>query len=152
MMYYYVTRKLGFDSADVELFGATYNDLNNINQENLEYWKETFNRVVMVDISFNDVKKMKWLYDNFGSNFIWCDHHAPIIKASFENHFDDVPGVRDTGRSAILNVWKYLYDQFDEAYNEKKVPELLRILSAYDSWTYEREGYDFEYVLYRLYL
>jgi hypothetical protein len=89
---------------------------------------------------------MKKLWKEFGTNFVWCDHHAPIIKASFENKFSDVPGIRDTKRSAILNVWKYLYDQFDEAYNEKKVPELLRILSGWDSWSYEREGYEFEYV------
>ena len=88
---------------------------------------------------------MKKLYDEFGSNLIWCDHHAPIIHLSKEHNFDNIPGIRNTQRSAILNVWKYLYDQFDEAYNKKEVPEYLRILSAYDSWTYDQEQLDFDY-------
>ena len=100
----------------------------------------------MTDISFNDVKYMKKLWKEFGSEFIWCDHHAPIIKSSFELKFDDVSGIRDTNRSAILCAYKYLYDPFDDDYNHKKVPELLRILSAWDSWTYDKEGYDFEFV------
>ena len=57
IMYHYITRKLEFKSEDVELLGATYNDLNNITQENLEEWKEQFEFIVMVDISFNDTKK-----------------------------------------------------------------------------------------------
>ena len=105
-----------------------------------------FENLIITDISFNDVSYMKKLWKEFGNNFIWCDHHAPIIKASFENKFSDIPGIRDTKRSAILNVWKFLYDQFDEAYNKKEVPELLRILSGWDSWSYEREGYEFDYV------
>ena len=145
MMYHYVTRKLGFDSSDIELFGATYNDLNKITQENLEYLKETFDRIVMVDISFNDIKKMKWLYDNFGSNFIWCDHHKPIILESFKKRFSDAIGVRQTNCSAILCVYKYLYDPFDEQRNNGTIPKLLRLLSGWDSWTYEQEGFTRDY-------
>jgi oligoribonuclease NrnB/cAMP/cGMP phosphodiesterase (DHH superfamily) len=101
--------------------------------------------ILMTDISFSDAKTMKSFYDEFKDNFVWCDHHAPIIKASLTDGFSDAPGVRETDRSAILCVYKFLYDPFDEAYNEKKIPEILRILSAYDSWTFEKAGYDKDY-------
>jgi len=147
IFYDYITRVLRNKLEDLCFIGADYNDLAKFANDNpVDKLHKDFKHIIMTDISFNDVKYMKQLWKEFGHDFTWCDHHAPIIRASFENHFDDVPGVRDTGRSAILCVYKHLYDQFDEAYNEKKVPELLRILSAWDSWTYEKEGYDFEYV------
>lgn len=147
LFYDYLINRMGCKLEDLCFLGADYNMLAEFSKDNkVEDLHKDFENLIMTDISFNDVSYMKKLWKEFGSNFVWCDHHAPIIKASFENHFDDVPGVRDTKRSAILNVWKFLYDQFDEAYNEKKVPELLRILSGWDSWSYEREGYEFEYV------
>lgn len=147
IFYDYLTRILKFKLEDLCFIGADYNDLSKFAKENpVDQLHEDFKHIIMTDISFNDVKYMKQLWKEFGYDFIWCDHHAPIIKASFENHFDDVPGIRDTNRSAILCAYKYLYDQFDDDYNNKKVPELLRILSAWDSWSYEREGYNFEFV------
>jgi len=147
LFYDYLINRMGCKLEDLCFLGADYNMLAEFSKDNkVEDLHKDFENLIMTDISFNDVSYMKKLWKEFGNNFIWCDHHAPIIKASFENKFSDVPGVRDTKRSAILNVWKFLYDQFDEAYNEKKVPELLRILSGWDSWTYEREGYEFEYV------
>lgn len=147
LLYDYLINRMGCKLEDLCFIGADYNILATFAKDNtVEDLHRNFENIIMTDVSFNDVYYMKKLWKEFGNNFIWCDHHAPIIKASFENKFSGVPGIRDTNRSAILNVWKFLYDQFDEAYNAKKVPELLRILSAYDSWTYEREGYDFEYV------
>jgi nanoRNase/pAp phosphatase (c-di-AMP/oligoRNAs hydrolase) len=43
-------------------------------------------------------------------------------------------------------TYKFFFDPLDEKYNNRTCPELFRILSAYDSWTYEKEGYEFEYV------
>jgi len=147
IFYDYIINKLHLKLEDLCFMGEDYNGLSEFQKYNTpEQLHKDFKHIIMTDISFNDPKYMKALYKEFGSDFIWCDHHAPIIKASHENRFDDAPGVRDTTRSAILCVWKYLYDQFDEAYNKKEVPELLRILSAWDSWSYEREGYDQEYV------
>lgn len=147
LFYDYLINRMGCKLEDLCFIGADYNTLAKFAKENtVEDLHRDFENIIITDISFNDVSYMKKLWKEFGNNFIWCDHHAPIIKASFENHFDDVPGIRDTNRSAILNVWKFLYDQFDEAYNKKEVPELLRILSGWDSWSYEREGYEFEYV------
>lgn len=147
IFYDYLINKMNLKLEDLCFIGANYNMLAEFAKENTpKKLHEDFEHIIMTDISFNDPNYMKGLWKEFGYDFIWCDHHAPIIKASFEKHFDDVPGIRITTRSAILCVWKYLYDPFDEGYNEKKVPELFRILSAWDSWSYEREGYDFEYV------
>lgn len=147
LFYDYLINNLNIADNNIDQLPADYNMLSTFSKSmKVEELHEKYNTIIMTDISFNDCKYMKSLYKEFGNNFIWCDHHAPIIHLSFENHFSDIIGIRDTQRSAILNVWKYLYDQFDEAYNAKKVPELLRILSAYDSWSYEREGYEFEYV------
>ena len=145
----YILNSLHFKLEDLCFIGADYNNLAEFSKDDHnapEELHKEFKHIIMTDISFNDPKYMKALYDEFKNDFIWIDHHAPIIKESYKLKFDNAPGIRDTQRSAILNAWKFLYDQFDEAYNEKRVPELLRILSAWDSWSYEREGYDFEYV------
>ena len=146
LMYNYLMKTLHTPKEDIVLLGTEYNSLAEFSKDNEpEDLHKYIKRIIIVDLSFNDYKYMKRLWKEFGTDFIWCDHHAPIIKTSKEQHFDDIVGIRDTTRSAILNVWKYLYDQFDEAYNKKKVPELLRILSAWDSWTFEKEKIDDEY-------
>lgn len=145
----YILNNLHMPLEDLVFIGADYNMLNEFIQDERNSPKqlhEDFKRIIMTDISFNNSKFMNNLYKEFGDDFIWIDHHAPIIKESYRLTFGKCPGIRDTQRSAILNMWKFLYDPFDEAYNEKKVPELLRILSAWDSWTYEKEGYEADYV------
>lgn len=104
-----------------------------------------FDNIILTDISFNNFGAIEKLYKKLGSNFIWVDHHAPVIQESIKRGFDEkIVGIRDTSRSAILNMYKYLYDPFDVEYLEGKVPLSLRYLSAWDSWSYEREGLDFE--------
>lgn len=141
--YNYLRFGLGIIS---ELYGASYNDLSKITDDEIDLWKKTYNGIIMVDISF-EAKRMKKLYNDFGNNFVWIDHHAPIIKESYKNKFDLCCGIRQTNRSALLLTYKYFYDPLDEEYNKKEVPELLRILSAYDSFTFENEGYTLDYVM-----
>lgn len=146
LFYDYLIYKLHIDPKNIDRLPADYNILSEFAKSmNVEDLHEQYSAIIMTDISFNDWKFMNKLSQEFNNDFIWCDHHAPIIHLSHEHNFGNIPGIRDTNRSAILNVWKYLYDQFDEAYNEHKLPELLRILSAYDSWTFEREGYDADF-------
>jgi oligoribonuclease NrnB/cAMP/cGMP phosphodiesterase (DHH superfamily) len=133
-------------NVTAELYGASYNDLSKITDDELDLWKDTYKGIIMVDISF-EAKRMKKLYNDFVNNFIWIDHHAPIIKESYKNKFDSCCGIRQTNRSALLLTYKYFYDPLDEEYNKKEVPELLRILSAYDSFTFENEGYTLDYVM-----
>lgn len=153
LFYDYLLSTIKVDKNDIVLFGADYNNLESWakNHSDIEELKNQYENIIMTDISFNE-KYMKQLYDGYNNKFIWCDHHKPIIDASFKNKFDDCLGIRNTNKSAILCVYEYLYDAFNEVYstiNKKPVdnfPELLRILSGWDSWSYEREGYDFEYV------
>ena len=144
LMYDYLIHKLKINPENIDRLPADYNMLADFAKvyNNVEELHKNYKSIIMTDISFNDWKYMTKLYKEFGTDFVWCDHHAPIIHLSKENHFDGIPGVRDTQRSAILCVWKYLYDQFDEDYNKRAVPEYLRILSAWDSWTYEKEELD----------
>ena len=143
IFYHYLVNELKISEDNITLMGADYNQLSEFAASTTpKQLHQKYTDLVMTDISFNDTAYMKKLWSEFGNSFVWCDHHAPIIKESFVKHFDDVPGVRETNRSAILCVWKFLYDPFDEYYNNQDTPELLRILSAWDSWTYEQMGYE----------
>lgn len=138
----YLMKELNTPKENIFLFPATYNRLINV-KENEEYlnWPQQYDHIIMTDISFNDPNMMVWLKKTFGHNFTWIDHHAPIIKESIIKNFDDVNGIRRTDHSAIYNTWTYLYDPF----GEKEIPEVVKMLSAWDSWTYEAEGIDAEY-------
>ena len=153
IMYDYLINALGVKEENISRCPADYALLDEFASKcDMEYLKENYDSIIMTDISFN-YKYMKKLYNAFNNEFIWCDHHAPIIQLSYVNKFDDIPGIRDTNRSAILCVWKFLYDQFDEQYNNavnKKnstIPVLLRILSAWDSFTFNTWGFDRDYCL-----
>ena len=122
-------------------------DLNSISDEDIKSWKESFDYIIITDICFNNTKRMIELKNMFEDRFVWIDHHAPIINESLKLKFDDVNGERNASYSALLNAYKYYYDQFNVNYNKGECPEILRILSAYDSWTYEREGYTLDYVM-----
>ena len=147
LFYDYLTTKLNISKSEIALLPSDYNSLAQFEKQHpIDTLKEEYENIIMTDISFNDAKYMKKIYNEFGNKFIWCDHHKPIIDESFKEHFSDAVGVRNTTKSAILCVYEYLYDAFNERYNEKDVPEVFRLLSAWDSWSYEREGYEFEYV------
>ena len=159
------------DEKHIELMGAEYSMLHDIYVNEEMPWQERFSaekykRVFLTDVSFNDIEIMKWLYETYKENFIWFDHHAPAIKSSFDNKYDGVEGCRLRDRSAIGCAWRYFHDPFDADWLLRKeyyepgllhidrisklepgaYPELLRILSAYDSWTYKECGYDYDYV------
>lgn len=153
IFYNYIIHNLNYKKEDIQLLGGDYNMLAQYaNDNNVESLKLKYDSIIMTDISFNDPKYMKELYDEFGAKFIWCDHHKPIIDASIKYHFDDCPGIRNTTKSAILCAYEFLYDSFNEVYStidkhaDPRFPELFRVLSGWDSWSYEREGYNFDYV------
>ena len=142
MFKYYLMNHLSVEESEIELLPASYNYLSTIQSTKAyEKWPEDFKHIIMTDISFNDTNMMIWLKTTFKDNFTWIDHHAPIIKESIAKNFDDVNGIRSSHDSAIYHTWTYLYDPF----KEKEVPKTIRLLSAWDSWTYEREGIDAEY-------
>ena len=155
IIYNYLVHEMNVDKQNITLEGTTYNILKNkySSNDDIEHLKETYSNIILTDVSFNDISKMKKLKEVFGNNFIWIDHHKPIIDESYKQKFDDVNGWRDTSRSAILNAYRYFYDPLDEKYMNLKFennislfPELLRILSAYDSWSFKREKLREDYV------
>jgi len=139
---HYLMESLKVSEKDIDLLPSTYNSLNKLQANGaIEDWPKEYKHIIITDISFNDWKVMKWLANTFGENFTWIDHHAPIINISKKEGFDHVNGIRDTANSAIWNAYKYLYDPF----MQKPFPYVVKMLSAWDSWTYEREGIDTEW-------
>ena len=150
----YLVNELKINENKIVLFGANYailseiykNDFNFILNDKEVNMLEDFECIIMTDVSFNDFSAMKEIYEMYGSNFTWIDHHAPIINESMKDNYDiKINGVRDTSRSALLNAYKYCYDPLDIKYINGEAPYLLRVLSAWDSFTFENEGIDFEY-------
>ena len=144
-------KKMNKEDYNLIYFPATYKLLSDLYLKGEEYLNEYFDNythVIMCDVSFNEYKAMIYLKNKFKQNFIWFDHHLPIIKESFKHKFDNLNGVRDHTRSTILNVYKYFYDEFDILYNNKKAPKLLWYLSTFDSWTHKENNLDFEEVMY----
>ena len=129
------------NSTSFAYMPVDYNVLKSINKESIDYWAANYDTVVMTDMSFPDVRMMKYLVDSLGDRLIWIDHHKPAIDASVDNGYDDVPGERATTRSAILLAFKYFFDSDDTMYVNREIPVLFRMLSAWDSFSYEKEGY-----------
>lgn len=141
-----------FFGANYEILSDLYNDVPRVEYDNKTFDEvfSNYDTICMVDLSFNIPEAMLKLRDMYGDNFVWIDHHAPVINSSISDGYSDIPGIRDTGRSTILLVYRYLYDPNDEQYNENlelcKIPRMYMYLSAYDSWTYEKYGLELDYV------
>lgn len=135
----------GVEWKDIELLPADYVILSNKwKSDDVKTWKEKYDHVIISDLSFNDWKAMKFLYDEFGNNFTWIDHHAPIIKESIKHHFDKANGIRGTHKSAILLAYEYLIDPLNVKFGRGMEPKVLGALSAYDCWNWDKLGYDGE--------
>ena len=136
------------EDADITLCPSTYSELSELweSGEVANSWNNEYDYIIMTDLSFNEVSAMKYLKNTFKNHFIWIDHHAPAIKASVKEGYGGLEGYRDTNQSAILNVYRYFYDPLNITRENGTLPNVLRVLSAYDSFSYEREGYTLEYV------
>lgn len=134
--------------ADITLYPSTYSELSELweSGEVANSWNNEYDYIIMTDLSFNEVSAMKYLKNTFKNHFIWIDHHAPAIKASIKEGYGGLEGYRDTNQSAILNAYRYFYDPLNITRENGTLPNVLRVLSAYDSFSYEREGYTLEYV------
>ena len=143
----YLTDVMKVSRDDIETYGADYNMLAEFSAANKPTTlHEKYENLIITDISFGEKGYMKKLFKEFGSNMVWCDHHSPIIKESFSGGFGNIPGERLTDRSAILCVYKFLYDPLDEDWTSGRIPMILNVLSAWDSWTYEQRGYSIDFV------
>lgn len=142
----HIIHHLGKKREDIGLMPADYNTLNKMDKKYLNNLINNHKNIIITDISFNDHTMMTYLYKKMGSNLIWIDHHGPVIKDSVAKKYDDIRGLRDTKNSALLNAYYFLYSPFGELDDNIVVPETYKILSAYDSWSYERLGYSLNYV------
>ena len=145
IFYNYLITELKINPELIDLLPADYNYLNKISKEyDINKLYDDYKMIIMTDISFNDINYMKSLYDKFKHNFIWCDHHAPVIKMANKTKLVNIEGIRDISCSAILCVYRYLYDPFNVEY--ENTPELFKVLSAWDSFTFKERGYTLDYV------
>lgn len=135
IIYNYLITEKNINKDSVKLFGADYNDLDKLSLDDDIIKNST--HIYISDVSFDTVEKMIQLKEMFGENLVWIDHHKPMIDNSITNGFNDINGLRDTKHSALYNAFKYLYPTYD-------IPELFKILSAWDSWSYDAEGIDFD--------
>lgn len=135
IIYNYLIIEKNINKDNIKLFGADYNDLDKLSLDDDIIKNST--HIYISDVSFDTVKKMIQLKEMFGENLVWIDHHKPMIDNSITNGFNDINGLRDTKHSALFNAFKYLYPTHD-------IPELLKILSAWDSWSYDAEEIDFD--------
>jgi len=92
-----------------------------------------FTNIIITDVSFNNLEYMLHLYEQYKDKFIWIDHHKPIIDFSLSNDLQNARGIRDIKHSAMYNAWRYCYPDLE-------IPEVIRYLSAFDSFTYEAEN------------
>lgn len=124
----------------IRFLGVTYADLANIwaadGIPDMAEWRELYDTIFMVDISFNNPLAMDQLRTWHGDSFIWCDHHKPAIEVSEEYDYGKTPGIRRTDQSALRNVWDFLVDLFKV---KMGVPVELIELSDYDSWAWSRK-------------
>ena len=136
------------EDADITLYPSTYSELSELweSGEVSNFWHNEYDYIIITDLSFNEISAMKYLKNTFKNHFIWIDHHAPAIKASIKEGYGGLEGYRDTNQSAILNAYRYFYDPLNITRENGTLPNVLRVLSAYDSFSYEREGYEFDYV------
>lgn len=136
---YNYLRSKGVSQDEIAIKGVNYNDLSTASK-NGDFDKFLhYDHLYMTDISFNESDKMLELYNHYGCDMTWFDHHAPIIKESERLGFDKCDGKRATNHSALYLVYEYFH--YDE-----EIPDLLKILSAWDSFTFKENGYDLETV------
>lgn len=129
----YIKQQYGEDAV-IDTIPADYVHLASMTKEDIDNWAKTYDNIIMTDISFNDVKMMKYIYEVIGKKFIWIDHHAPIIKASFTNGFSDASGERSTETSAMALAWKFF---FDPLLADDSMPEIIKVLAAWDSFHFD---------------
>ena len=135
IIYNYLIIEKNINKDNIKLFGADYNDLDKLSLDDDIIKNST--HIYISDVSFDTVEKMMQLKEMFGDNLVWIDHHKPMIDNSISKGFDDIKGIRDTKHSALYNAFKYLYPTHN-------IPELFKLLSAWDSWSYDAEGIDFD--------
>lgn len=117
-----------------------------------------YDQIIMCDISFPK-EVMEALFDKFGSNLIWIDHHVSAIKenGTLDGCIDvstKINGLRRTDFAACELTWQYFFsnkiDKFGISEEQNPMPEVIRLLGLYDSFRHkggdeERKVLEFQY-------
>lgn len=82
-----------------------------------------YHKVIMCDVSFPK-EVMGKLFDHYGVNFLWIDHHVSALK---ENNIDLIHGIQNDEKAACELTWEYFFPH-------KKMPEFVWYLGMYDSF------------------
>jgi oligoribonuclease NrnB/cAMP/cGMP phosphodiesterase (DHH superfamily) len=111
----------------------------------LEYYVEgSENYVFMVDyaISGNNnqdmIKFNEWLKTK-DCKFYWIDHHITAINNLSNYTFN---GLQKSGDAGVLNVWKFLTNEFNTKLNEhfhediikNEIPKAIQLVNDHDIW------------------
>jgi hypothetical protein len=89
-----------------------------------------YEKVILVDISFPP-DRMVELFQNFGLNLIWLDHHISAIRSvdealhALQGGSILIPGIRDLQHAACELTWHYFFPSVS-------IPEIVRLLGRYD--------------------
>lgn len=134
LMYYYFSRIVGTQSRNIKTVGVDYNDLRSYDKAKLDELRGQYKYLVITDVSL-PLELMEYAYSLWGKDFIWIDHHAPIIEAMTKAGLNKVvTGIRSTNESALYHAYQFCVEKRTNTVN---MPRLLRILSALDSWHYD---------------
>ena len=80
----------------------------------------SYDRIIMVDISFNP----EFMFLN-KERIIWIDHHISAINDSQKCGYHDIRGLRKTEYAACELAWMFFWP-------DKKMPDIVRLLGRYD--------------------
>lgn len=93
-----------------------------------------YDLICMVDISFPP-EIMLQVWEHYGDNFIFIDHHVSSIESSIQNNYTGIKGIREIGPAACELTWRFFYPGQD-------IPEFIRLLGVYDTWRKDEVGED----------
>lgn len=138
----YLIHELNVKQCNIDTIKADYTSFRTYTSEHIDKWVACYDNIIFTDISMNDTTLFKYLITTAGNKFTWVDHHRPIIEWSMRENLH-VNGFLDISNSAIYNMYMHLYNPFNI---EEGVPEIFKILSAWDSFNFKQ--YDKMYAYY----
>ena len=111
-----------FLDSDLDLIGYNYGDpIPDLSG---------YEKVILVDISFPPDRMIE-LFQSFGLNLIWLDHHISAIRSvdealhALQGGSILIPGIRDLQHAACELTWQYFFPS-------GSIPEIVRLLGRYD--------------------
>lgn len=125
--------RMGIDYERIKLDGITHGDIQErYTKEDLKELRKEYRFFYLTDMSM-PLECMEYARELWHHNFVWIDHHAPIIKATEESGLaDKIDGLRGAEHSALYHAYQYCH-RFDGC----QIPKYLDGLSAWDSFTFQ---------------